>query len=104
MVTQQVAIEQVKEFTKEVKAMGLHLRRVILYGSYARNQQREYSDIDVAMVADEFIGIGFDDIDLFGKALIKHIIIQPKTYPTNYFNEGDPFIDEIKRTGIEIEV
>ncbi len=49
MVTQQVAIEQVKEFTKEVKALGLHLRRLILYGSHARNQQREYSKIDVAM-------------------------------------------------------
>jgi hypothetical protein len=28
--------------------------------------------------------------------------IEPKTYPTDYFQEGDPFIEEIKNTGIEI--
>jgi predicted nucleotidyltransferase len=103
MVTQQAVIEEVKEFAKEIKALGLHLRKVYLFGSFAQNQQQEYSDIDVALVADEFVGIGFDDIDLFGKALIKHILIQPKTYPTAYFEKGDPFIDEIKRTGIVID-
>ena len=25
-----------------------------------------------------------------------------KTYPTEYFNQGDTFIEEIKKTGIEI--
>jgi len=104
MVTQNAAIEEVKEFAKQVKALGVHLRRVILYGSYARNEQRQWSDIDVALVADEFVGAGFIDLDLYGKALLKHVDIQPKTYPTGYFNEGDPFIDEIKRTGIEIQV
>jgi|SRR6185437_3417792 len=103
MVTQQIVIEEVKQFAKEVKAAGVRLRKVYLYGSYAQNRQREHSDIDVALIADEFSDIGFDDIDLFGKALIKHIMIQPKTYPTDYFEKGDPFIEEIIRTGIEIE-
>ena len=104
MLTQQAAIEEVTVFAKEVKELGLNLKRVILYGSYASNEQRKHSDIDVALVADEFSGIAFDDIDLFGKALIKHIEIHPKTYPTDYFEEGDPFIKEIIKTGIEIEV
>ena len=103
MATQSSVIQSVEQFANEVKNLGLHLRKVILYGSYARNQQHEHSDIDVALVADEFTGLGFDDIKLFVKALRNHILIQPKTYPTDYFEKGDPFIDEIKRTGIEIE-
>jgi len=103
MVTQNAAIEEVKDFARKVRELGIHLRKVILFGSYARNEQRQWSDIDVALVADEFSGIGFDDIGLLGKALIKHIDIQPQTYPTDYFNEDDPFLDEIKRTGIEIK-
>ena len=30
--------------------------------------------------------------------------IEPKTYSTEYFLEGDPFIDEIKEKGIFIDV
>jgi len=32
-----------------------------------------------------------------------YIRIEPITYPTDYFQESDPFIDEIKKTGIEIK-
>ena len=31
-----------------------------------------------------------------------YIRIETKTYPTDYFNQGDPFIEEIKKTGIKI--
>jgi predicted nucleotidyltransferase len=103
MAPQSDIIKQVAKFASEIKKSGVHLRRVILYGSYARNQATENSDIDVAMVADEFCGSGFFDIDYFGDTLVKNILIHPKTYSTAYFEEGDPFIEEIKRTGIEID-
>ena len=102
MVNQQNIIKYVESFAKEVKNSGLNLRTVILYGSYAKNQQQKYSDVDVALVADEFIGVGFEDIKLFVKSLRNYVNIQPRTYPTDYFREGDPFIDEIRKTGVEI--
>ncbi|MFA6922664.1 MAG: nucleotidyltransferase domain-containing protein [Bacteroidales bacterium] len=104
MFTQQTAINTVQSFAKEVKNSGLHLKKVILFGSYAKNKQHQYSDIDVAMVADEFVGIGFNDIQLFVNTLTNYIYIQPKTYPTAYFKAGDPFIAEIKKYGIEIKI
>ena len=106
MLTKKTAIERVKNFALELKAGGLRLRKVILFGSYTRNRQHEWSDIDVALVADEFTGIGFDDAKFFSSVNIKkpYILIEAKTYPTGYFKKGDPFIDEIKRTGIEIKV
>jgi hypothetical protein len=32
----------------------------------------------------------------------QYIDIETITYPTDYFIESDPFIEEIKRTGIKI--
>jgi predicted nucleotidyltransferase len=103
MLTKKFAIKKVEEFARELNSMGIHLRKVILYGSYARKAQHEYSDIDVALVADEFSGMGFKDIPLFVKVLRKYFIIQPRTFSTDYFRRGDAFIDEIKSTGIEIK-
>ena len=51
-----------KHFAEEVKKQGVNLRGVILFGSYARGEQQKWSDIDVALIADEFIGVGFEDI------------------------------------------
>lgn len=104
MVTQQSAIEEVQSFLKEVKHQGIRLERAILFGSVSRNTQHENSDIDVALVSDQFSGVGFLDIPLFVKALRKHYIIQPKTFSTKDFENGDAFAEEIKKTGIEIKL
>lgn len=103
MFTQNAVIELVRKFANELTDIGINLKKVILFGSYAKQQQHEYSDIDVALVADEFIGVGFVDIQKIVKVLKKYIEIQPKTYSPQDFNEGDPFIDEVLNTGIEIE-
>ena len=104
MVTQQSAIALVQSFVNEVKEQGVHLNRAILFGSVSRNAQHKDSDIDVALVSEQFTGVGFFDIPLFIKALRNHFIIQPKTFSKTDFDNGDVFVDEIKRTGIEIKV
>ena len=104
MVTQQLAIEKVKLFLHEVQAEGIQLKHAILFGSMARNTQSKDSDIDVAIVSDQFSGVGFLDIPLFVKALRNNYIIQPKTFSTKDFENGDAFAEEIKKTGIEIEI
>jgi len=105
MLTQKSAIEKVRRFAKQVNDSGVHLDRVVLFGSYAKNKQHKWSDIDVAMVSDKFEGYGYYDIDLFGKILIQKpfFIIQPRTYNTRDFHpDKDPFVEEILRNGIEI--
>ena len=94
-----------QRFAKEIKESGLQLQRIVLYGSYARNTQHEWSDIDVAQVSDSFRGIVFYDIDLFARIHIQKpfCIIQPRTYNTKDFSaDKDPFVEEILKTGIEI--
>ena len=104
MVTQLSALEIARKFSLEVKAQGIHLRKAFLFGSFAKNQQGVHSDIDIALVADEFIGVGFEDMKLFLPALRKYSTIQTKTYSPKDYEDGDPLIDEIKRTGLEIEI
>jgi predicted nucleotidyltransferase len=106
MFTQKSVIGYLKKITGEIKNTGLHLRKVVLYGSYATNKQHKWSDIDVAFIADEFNGIGFEDTQLFSGIMIKYpkLNIQPRTYNTEDFTpDKDPFVEEILRTGIEIK-
>ncbi|MCL2328936.1 MAG: nucleotidyltransferase domain-containing protein [Bacteroidetes bacterium] len=106
MLTQNAVIHTVQNYAKEINERGINLRKVILFGSFAKGTQHEWSDIDVALVADDFTGVGFLDIQRFSGIGIKkpYIRIESLTYPTDYFEESDPFIEEIKKTGIEINI
>jgi predicted nucleotidyltransferase len=97
-------IKQMNDLATQIHASGIHLRRMILFGSYAKNKQTKYSDIDVALVADEFIGVPSVDVKLFLKAMREHYMVQLQTYNTKDFTpDKDPFVEEILRTGIEIK-
>jgi predicted nucleotidyltransferase len=104
MLDRNAVIETVRNYAKDIEAHGVYLRMVILYGSFAKGTQHEWSDIDVALVADEFSGFTFNDKKLFPYIGIKkpYIRIESKTYSTDYFRESDPFIEEIKKDGIVI--
>src|ERR1700733_6849783 len=105
MLTQKTVIGQLKKLADEIQQSGVHLKKVVLYGSYSRNEQNKWSDIDVAFVADEFTGIGFEDVKLFVRLLVNRptLDIQPRTYHTKDFTpDKDPFVEEILKTGIEI--
>jgi predicted nucleotidyltransferase len=98
-------IKKVKDFAQQVTDCGVDLKRVVLFGSYAKNKQTKYSDIDVALVANEFSGVPSEDVKLFLKALRTHYIIQTLTYNTKDFSPSkDPFVKEILSNGIEIEL
>ena len=105
MLDRDAAIGIVHNYVRDIETHGVHLRTVILYGSFAKGTQHEWSDIDVALVADEFTGFYIDDKKLFPYVSIKkpYTIIEAVTYPTDYFQQGDPFIKEITKTGIKIK-
>ena len=102
MFTQQAALEQVRAFAEELRKLDIPLRQVILFGSYARNEQREESDIDVALVADDFTGAGFLDVRRFASVLARYpyFYIEPHTFTTEQFTDWNPLVKEIRRTGI----
>lgn len=102
MVTQLAAINETKNFLTDLKNIGINLRKAYLFGSYVNQKQHEHSDIDVALVADEFVGVGHIDIKLFLKILRNYKLIHAITYSYLDFEEGNPFLEEIKKNGLEL--
>ena len=102
MHTQQSAVALVRQFVAEVRQF-VPLRQVVLFGSYVRGEQHEWSDIDVALVADHFIDTGFLDIRPFAALCGRYAEIEPHPFSTRRFESGDSGLaEEIKRTGIVI--
>lgn len=104
MAARQDIINQVRAFTEQILASGVPLDRVILFGSQALGNAHKESDVDVALVSRVFNGFGFEDRKHFSKINIQNAFmeIETKTFGTDYFEKGDPFITEILKTGIEI--
>lgn len=105
--TQRSAIKLIQKFIAEIQSKtNLNIRHVILFGSVAQNEQRPYSDIDLAIVADEFQGLRIIDNQLIMKLLIKseYAVIETHTFNTKDFeNCTNPFVEqEIKPKGIVI--
>jgi predicted nucleotidyltransferase len=105
-ITQSAAIRIVKEFIQLCRENKLIFDKVILFGSAAKNQTTPWSDIDVAFISKDFKNDPVEDRRLLNKLSFKNekfLDIESHPYPTSYFKQGDPFIDEIRRTGIEIK-
>ena len=104
MFNQSTVIEIIKAYLEEVKQAGVHIKSAILFGSYAQNHQREASDIDLALVADEFVSLPILDKNPFRFLHIRreYSLIEAHTFNTVDFERSNAFIDEIKRTGVVI--
>lgn len=91
-----------QSFKNELTSHGFPPVRLILFGSYAKGGVHNYSDVDVAVWSAGFEG-EFDDFEKEKPVLRKYPRIQARLYPS-YADENnfDPFIEEIKRTGIVI--
>jgi hypothetical protein len=53
---EEAVIAAVKWYLAELPALGIHATRAVLFGSYARGQAGEDSDIDLVVIAPEFDG------------------------------------------------
>jgi predicted nucleotidyltransferase len=87
------------EFIAKVN-MEFPLRYCYLFGSYAKGNPREYSDIDIAVVSDVFEGNRFND----SEKLIKFVIhtsydLEVHPFKTEDFTPDNPMVQEILETG-----
>jgi uncharacterized protein len=79
------------------------LKKMILFGSYSKNEQRPDSDIDVAIVVDKIQDDYLNFLALVWKLRAK---IDSRIEPV-VFEENQPdysgFFDTIEKTGLEIK-
>jgi predicted nucleotidyltransferase len=89
-------------FYKDLEAKDFQPEKLILFGSYAKGGVHAYSDVDVAVWSPVFTG-EFGDFEMIKPVLRSYPAIQAKLYPSFADEKNfDPFIEEIKRTGVVI--
>ncbi len=94
----------IKAYLKEVEKAGIRIERAYLYGSYARGEETDDSDIDIAIVSSDFSDDRFTEA-LRLKALRWKIDmrIEPMPISPEDFNESNPLVSEILSYGILIK-
>lgn len=97
----------IKKFVGTLKKEGIHIDRVILYGSYVTGKPGLESDIDVAIISRDF---GKDRIDegmfLFRIAGSIDPRIEPVPISLESYEKDTwvPLIYEIREKGIELKI
>ncbi len=104
MFTKHAAIEIIKKFVRDCNKANIQFDKVILFGSVVGESTNDDSDIDVALVSREFTHDRFENAIKLAPISLKYNDIDAQTFPSDYFEQGDPFIEEILRSGIEIEI
>lgn len=95
----------ISDYILSVAKQNNQLIKAYLFGSYAKQTDRAESDIDIALVIknlndDEKFDL---QVQLMLVASDFDMRIEPHLISDDDFNSENPFVAEIKRTGIEIE-
>ena len=96
-------VELVYKLIEESKKFNINISKVILFGSQIKGTAHEWSDIDLAVVSDDFQGIRFYDNQKIMRAKLNtsyDLEIHP--YRPEDFTEDNPFVQEILSHGIRI--
>jgi uncharacterized protein len=94
----------ISEYLVLIKTKYPEIEGAYLFGSYAKGESSEDSDIDLALIFKEL-----DDSKRFDMQVQLMLIaasidsrIEPHPISRDDFNSGNPFVLEIKKTGIEL--
>jgi len=101
--------EIIKIFRNSLEGEGIKIKKIVIFGSYAKGTARKHSDIDMIVISDRFKTL---DIvkrqELIGLALARAKVMDPIEAlgytEEEYILEGrGTFIgDEVKSKGIEV--
>lgn len=96
-------IKSVKDYIDLLNQNGLKISRAFLFGSYVNGSYTELSDIDLAIVSEQFEGIRFHDRNRIRKyKFLVNPDIEPMPFKKELFTKDDPFVREILETGFRI--
>ena len=94
-------INIVKRYIDEV-SKKFEIEAVYIFGSYAKGTNHEDSDIDIAVILKSDI----NSFDLMVELMIltKNVDLRIEPHPIKKedFESGNPFVDEIKNTGLRV--
>jgi len=85
-------IEEIREYLHRV-----HVEEAMLYGSYARGDERRYSDADLILISPRFEGVRF--LDRLPPLYLEWRLVRPPIEPLAYTPEE--FEEARQKLGIE---
>lgn len=104
MVTIRTAKKKIKDLVTDLRDAGFDPSRAVLFGSVARQSAHAWSDIDVAIWDHQFMGSTPFDYEVIVKVLKKYPRFEVHTFNSKETAESNPFIQEIEKAGIEIDL
>ena len=96
-------IDKLIKFVDLLELNNIKIEQAILFGSYAKGTQDRWSDIDIAVVSDNFIGDRYLDLNNLKKFIFSiDTDISPLPFRKDDFNIENLFVKEIIQTGLKI--
>ncbi|WP_028575866.1 nucleotidyltransferase domain-containing protein [Desulfonatronovibrio hydrogenovorans] len=94
----------VENYIQSLESSRIRIRHAILFGSRTAGRADEWSDIDIAIVSDDFEGIRFKDKEKIRKTtLATSFLLSPLPFKTSDFSDDNPLVRHIKATGLTIK-
>ena len=98
----------VTKYIYNLEALGISIQKVIIFGSQAKGDFRMDSDIDIAIIAEDF-----EKMDLWDRAKYLGRAARDIPYPIEALGfspsqlraaEQGTILDEITRSGVEVKI
>ena len=91
-------------YLEKLKSSNINFSEAWLFGSFAKGNQHENSDIDIAIVLDDSVSQSFDtEIQLMIIRKGEETMIEPHTFSKDDFNIRVPIVRQIIDYGIRIK-
>ena len=96
------AIKAAKRYV-ELVSKKFQIKTVILFGSYALGTNHPDSDIDLAIIFKSVDDIIDTQIELMKMRSDDDLMIEPHPFNASDFQDSNPMVSEILKTGIELK-
>ncbi|HEY9123780.1 MAG TPA: nucleotidyltransferase domain-containing protein [Bacteroidales bacterium] len=99
------AIRISKGYLQKLRNANLGFAEAYLFGSFAKGNQHDNSDIDIAIVLKDNVNHTFDtDVQLMVIRKGEETIIEPHAFSKEEFDYQVPIVNQILKYGIKIEI
>ncbi|MFQ5824770.1 MAG: nucleotidyltransferase domain-containing protein [bacterium] len=95
----------IRRYVIELQKQRIIVSKAYLYGSFAKGHPNEFSDIDLALISEDFTGDWFEDrrrIVPLRREIDERL--EPMPFLHKDFHQGNPLAADIMEHGIEIEL
>jgi predicted nucleotidyltransferase len=92
-----------RKYLLRLKETNLNFSNAWLFGSFAKGNQHEDSDIDIAIVMDNNSPIPFEtEVKLMTCRKGDETLIEPHVFSKSDFDRSSPLVDQIMNYGVPI--